>query len=142
MENNKTVIKRYFEEVWNNHNLDVIDELFAPDYVVHNLPPWRKPGASGLKEFVADNHRMFPDVKNTVEDLVAEGDKVAVRFSATATHKGDLNGPVGLVPATNKSVTWRGIIINRFESGKIVEVWGVTDNMDLMQQLGAIQRYN
>ncbi len=138
-EKNKATVKRYYEEVWNQFNIDAIDEIFTPDYRVPNAPPWRKPGVQGLREFVTDNHRMFPDLVYQVDDLVAEKDKVAVRFSGGGTHKGDLVGPVGLVPATNRKVTWRGIMIFEFRNGKIIESNGVTNNMELMQQLGVVR---
>jgi predicted ester cyclase len=137
---NKAASRRFHDEVWTKGNLDVIDELFEPDYKVQNLPPWRKPGAAGLKEFIADNHRMFADIVSVVDDQVAEGDKVATKFHATATHVGDLNGPVGLVKATGKQVTWKGMTIARYRDGKVVESAGLFDNMDLMQQLGAVPR--
>jgi len=139
-ERNKAASRRFHAEVWNKGNLDVIDELFIPDYKVQNLPPWRKPGAAGLKEFIADNHRMFADIVSTIDDQVAEGDKVATKFHATATHVGDLNGPVGLVKATGKRVTWKGMTIARYRDGKVIESTGIFDNMDLMQQLGAVSR--
>jgi steroid delta-isomerase-like uncharacterized protein len=139
-EKNKEIVRRFYDEVWNKGDLAVVDELFIPNYVVVHLPPWRTPGAEGLKQFIADNHRMFPDVHQTIEDMVAEGDQVAVYLKATATHKGDLNGPVGLVPATNKKVSWEGVIFLKLKNGKIVETKGVIDNMSLMQQLGAVQK--
>lgn len=137
---NKEAIKYYFEEAWNKRNYKAVDEVYAPDYVMSKMPPWRKPGTQGLKEFLADNHRMFPDAHNTVEDLIEEGDKVVARISGTATHKGDLVGPVGLVPTTNKKVTWRGIFIFQFKNGKVVRTWSITNNMELMQQLGAVPK--
>jgi predicted ester cyclase len=85
---------------------------------------------------------MFPDAHVTIEDMIAEGDKVVTRISGTATHKGDLYGPVGLVPATNKKITWHGITISRYKDGKIIESWMETDNMGLMQQLGAVPKPN
>jgi len=139
-EKNKAVVARFYEEAWNKKNLSVIDETHAPDYELGRLQPWRKHGAEGLKEFIADNHRMFPDVHINIDDLIGEGDKVAMRMSATATHKGDLVGPVGLVKATNKKVNWYGIFIFQLKEYKIVKAWGVTDNMDLMQQLGAVKK--
>ena len=109
----------------------VVDEIFTPDYVVVNIPPWRTPGAEGLKQFITDNYRMFPDVHQIIEDMVAEDDRVAVYLKATATHKGDLDGPVGLVPATNKKVSWEGVIFLRFKDGKIVETKGVYRQYEL-----------
>jgi predicted ester cyclase len=137
-EKNEALVRRFYDEVWGKNNVVVVDELFVPDYKSANLPPWRKPGAAGLKEFVLDNHRMFPDVHHEIELIIARNDKVAVYFRATATHKGDLNGPVGLVPATGKQVHWDGATFFRIEDDKIVETHGVINNMTLMQQLGAV----
>jgi predicted ester cyclase len=137
-ESNKQAVLRYYDGAWNKNNLEVIDEIFEPDYIVENLPPWRKPGAKGLKEFLADNHKMFSNIRNTIEDVMAEGDKVAVRFKAEAIHVGVLDGPVGKVPVTNKKVYWRGMAIFQLRNGKVMQAWGVTDNLGLMQQLGAI----
>lgn len=135
---NKEVIRRFYDEVWNKCDLDVADELFEHDYLIPDLPAWRKPGVDGLKEFIADNHRMFPDVHHVIENIVAEGDAVAVFIKGSGTHKGDLNGPVGFVPATGKAVTWRGVLFFKLKDGKVVESKGVIDNMGLMQQLGAV----
>lgn len=137
-ETNKALVRRFYDEVWNQNKLDVIDELFASDYKVGQLPPWRKPGAAGLKEFIADNHRMFPDVHHEIVVIIAEGDEVAAYWKTSATHKGDLNGPVGFVPTTNKKVYWDGASFFVIKDGKIVETRGVVNNMSLMQQLGAV----
>jgi predicted ester cyclase len=138
-ETNKTIVRRFYEEVWNQNKLEVIDELFAADYAVENMPSWRKPGASGLKEFIDDNHRMFPDVHHTIDLIIAEGDNVAVYLKATATHKGDLNGPVGFVAATGKAVHWDAASFFHIQNGKIVKTRGVVNNISLMQQLGAVR---
>ena len=137
-EKNKEIAKRFYAEVWNNGDLAAIDEIFITDYEVVDRPAWREPGAAGLKAFIADNHRMFPDVHHTIVDMVAEDDKVAVYFKATATHEGDLNGPVGLVPATGKKVHWDGMSILQIKDGKIIRTKGVINNLTLMQQLGAV----
>lgn len=137
-ETNKALVRRFYDEVWNQNKVEVVDELYAADYTVGNLPPWRKPGAAGLKEFVVDNHRMFPDIHYEIGFMVAEGDTVAVYWRVTATHKGDLTGPVGLVRAAGKKVQWDGSSFFRIEHGKIVETQGVVNNMSLMQQLGAV----
>jgi steroid delta-isomerase-like uncharacterized protein len=137
-EQNKALVQHFYDEAWNQGNLDVIDELFTPDYEVVNRPAWRAPGTAGLKEFILDNQRVFPDAHHTVIDMVAEGDKVAVYFKATGTHKGDLHGPVGLVPATGKKVQWDGMNIIQITGGKIVQTKGIANNMSLMQQLGAV----
>lgn len=139
MSANTLFVKRFYDEVWNGFNLSVIDDLFATNYIVNGLPPWRKPGAQGLKEFITDNHRIFPDIHHEIEDMISGEDKVVVRFTASGTQEGDLQGPLGEIPATHKKVHWHGISIFRIESGKIAEVWGISNNLDLMKQLGAIR---
>jgi steroid delta-isomerase-like uncharacterized protein len=137
-EQNKAIARRFYVEVWNNHDLAAVDQLFITDYEVVGRPAWREPGAAGLKAFITDNHRMFPDVHHTIIDMVAEDDKVAVYFKVTATHEGDLNGPVGLVPATGKKVHWNGMSILQMKDGKIIRTKGIINNMSLMQQLDAV----
>lgn len=133
-EENKALARRYNEEVWNNRNLDVIDELMADDMVDHALPPQIPPGPDGAKAFVGMYVSAFPDVKITIDDLVAEGDKVVTRWTATGRHEGELMG----IPATGKQVTVTGIDITRYSGGKIVEHWGEFDQMGMMQQLGVV----
>lgn len=133
-EENKALARRYNEEVWNNRNLDVIDELMADDMVDHALPPEIPPGPDGAKAFVGMYVNAFPDVKITIDDLVAEGDKVVTRWTATGRHEGELMG----IPATGKQVTVTGIDITRYSGGKIVEHWGEFDQMGMMQQLGVV----
>lgn len=137
-EQNKEIAKRFYTEIWNNGDLAVVDEIFTADYEVVDRPSWREPGASGLKAFITDQHRIFPDVHTTIIEMIAEGDKVAVYFKVTATHEGDLNGPVGLVPATGKKVYWDGMSILHIKDGKIIRTEGIINNMTLMQQLGAV----
>ena len=129
-EENKALIRRFYEEVWNDKNLEAIDELVATDSVDHDLPP----GREGAKAFISMYLSAFPDTKMTIEDLLAEGDKVVTRWSATGTHTGELMG----IPATGKQVTVTGLDINRYSGGKSVEHWGEFDQMGMMQQLGVV----
>ena len=133
-EENKALIRRFFEEVWNEQNLDAIDELVAADQVDHSLPPGLPPGREGAKAFVGMYLSAFPDTRMTIEDIVAEGDRVVTRWSATGTHTGELMG----IPATGKQVTVTGLDINRYSGGKSVEHWGQFDQMGMMQQLGVV----
>jgi steroid delta-isomerase-like uncharacterized protein len=119
-EENKAVARRIVEEVWNKKNLDAIDELIAADYVDHTLPPGVPPGRDGAKAFIGMYVNAFPDVKITIEDMIAKGDKVVTRWSATGTHTGELMG----IPATGKQITVTGLDITRFAGGKSVEFWG------------------
>ncbi len=133
-EANKALIRRFFEEVWNDKNLEAIDELVAADSVDHALPPGLPQGREGAKAFTGMYLSAFPDTKMTIEDIITEGDKVVTRWRATGTHTGELMG----IPATGKQVTVTGLDINRYSNGKIVEHWGEFDQMGMMQQLGVI----
>lgn len=131
---NKALVRRFYEEVWGNHSLDALDELVTTDAVDHELPPGLPPGREGMKAFLGMFLSAFPDTKMTVEDALAEGDKVATRWSATGTHTGELMG----IPATGKQINVTGLDINRISGGKIVEHWGQFDQMGMMQQLGVV----
>jgi steroid delta-isomerase-like uncharacterized protein len=133
-EENKALILRWFEED-KKRNWAGIEELYAPDYVFHGaVPPGFSPDLAGSKQLMTALWTAFPDEHSVSEDVIAEGDKVVCRWSMRATHQGDFIG----IPPTGKHVSWTGIGIYRIEDDKIVEAWGSTDNLGLMQQLGAI----
>jgi steroid delta-isomerase-like uncharacterized protein len=132
-ETNKAVVRRYIDEV-NRMNLDALDELVAFNYVDHNALPGMPPGRESLKQAYRLFSQAFPDVYFTLEDLVAEGDRVAARGTVRGTHRGDFFG----LPATGKQATWTGIHIFRIADDKAVEGWLELDQLSLMQQLGAI----
>jgi steroid delta-isomerase-like uncharacterized protein len=133
-EENKARVRRLFEEVWNTGDLARADEFVADDYVSHNAIPGLPPGREGFQQIVDLYHRAFPDLQFTLEDLMAEGDKVVVRFTARGTHQ----GAVGGVPPTGKQATWTGVHIYRFTDDKVVERWGEADFLGLLQQIGEI----
>jgi steroid delta-isomerase-like uncharacterized protein len=133
-EQNKAIVRRLYEEIWDKGNLAVLDELHAVDAVDHNRPPGLPPGREGVKQFFRMYLAAFPDVRMVIEDQVAEGDRVVTRWTATGTHKGELMG----IPPTGKQVRVSGIDINRLEGGKIIESWGSSDQLGMMQQLGVI----
>jgi steroid delta-isomerase-like uncharacterized protein len=133
-EENKALVRRVYEEVWNKGNLAAIDEIYAADVINHTQPPGLPKGAKGGKVFTGMYLRAFPDTKMTVEQQIAEGDKIVTRWIAQGTHQGELMG----IPATGKQVTVTGITINRIAGGRIVETWDEFDQMGMMQQLGAI----
>lgn len=133
-EQNKAIVRRLYEEIWDKGNLAVLDELQAVDAVDHNRPPGLPPGREGVKQFFRMYLAAFPDVRMVIEDQVAEGDRVVTRWTATGTHKGELMG----IPPTGKQVRVSGIDINRLEGGKIIESWGSSDQLGMMQQLGVI----
>ena len=131
-EENKAIIRRFFEEVWNEKNINVIDEVIAAEQVDHSLPPGLPAGVEGVKMFVGMYLNAFPDTQMTIEDQIADGDRVVTRWRATGTHKGELMG----IPATGKQMSITGIDINVVSGGKSVEHWGEFDQMAMMQQLG------
>jgi steroid delta-isomerase-like uncharacterized protein len=132
-EDNKATARRWYEEVFNAGNLDLIHELFAPNFVDHD-PVNPLPGLEGVRQVVGMYRGAFPDLHITVEDWVADGDKVVTRFRAQGTHKGPLLG----IPPTEKQVTVTGIDMLGFEHGKISEHWGNRDDLGMLQQLGAV----
>jgi steroid delta-isomerase-like uncharacterized protein len=133
---NTRVIHRYFEEVWNQGKLEVLDELLARDYVNHSSSiPDPAPGPAGVKPIVAAMRHAFPDLQYRINQLVAGDDAVAVRVTLSGTHRGDFfgNAPTGKrfeVTQTN---------IERFRDGKIVEHWRNTDELALLRQLGLVR---
>jgi steroid delta-isomerase-like uncharacterized protein len=133
-EENKAAARAEFE-IWGSGELDKLDDLVAAD-VIHHDPydPYAADGLDGLKKSIALNRTAFPDIRITVEDQVAEGDKVTTRWTAVMTHKGELGG----VEPTGKRVTMSGTTIERFEDGKVVEAWRSMDTLGLLRQIGAI----
>ena len=133
-EDNKAIIRSYVETVWNQRQLDRAEEFVAPDFVDHAPLPGQAPGLDGAKRKWAMYLNAAPDLRVTIEDQVAEDDKVGVRRSYEGTHEGELLG----VPATGKQVRVGSISIFRLAEGKIVENWEQLDLLTLMQQLGVI----
>ena len=131
---NKTTLGRLVDEAFGKGNLAVVDEVIANDFVDHNPPPNTPSDKAGLKETVKMFRSAFPDLKLTIEDAIAEGDKVAIRLVTRGTHKGAFFG----IAPTGRSVTVNEQHIVRFAGGKIAEHWGVEDNLGMMQQLGVI----
>lgn len=133
-EENKALIRRFYEEVFNKKNLAAIDDFFAPDHVDHTLPPGLPVGPEGTKQAIAMTLSGFPDLHITVEDMIAEGDKVVTWFTTHGTQQGAL----GSIPPTGKHVTVSTIEITRIAGGKIVEDWGLDDRLGMLQQLGLV----
>ena len=134
-EKNKTVVRRLFEEVWNKGNLPVTDELFAANYVHHDSStPDVGPGPESEKKRATLYRTAFPDLRLTIEDIIAEGETVMARWSCRGTHKGDLSG----IAPTGKQFTISGISIARIANGKMAEGWVNWDALGLMQQLGVV----
>ncbi len=132
-EENKAIFRSIMDVV-NSGNLAKADEVFDANYVENSAAPDQAPGVEGFKQLISMLRSAFPDLNSTVEDLIAEGDKVVGRVTASGTHKGEL---MGIAPSGNQ-VTISEIHIIRIAGGKVVEHWGIVDQLGLMQQIGAI----
>jgi predicted ester cyclase len=134
---NKATIER-FSAAMNSSDAELItrtiDELIAPDAVISTPLPVDSSGPQIIKDGFAMLHRAYPDLQITVEDMIAEGDKVVARNTVTGTHQGEY---MGIAP-TGNTVTYKEIFIARFRGGQIVETWGVVDVLAQLRQLGAI----
>jgi steroid delta-isomerase-like uncharacterized protein len=130
---NKALVRRWFEEVWNKGRVQAIDEMMAAGCVIHGLGPDLR-GPDGFKPFHASYRDAFPDVKVTVDDIVSEGSIVATRWSGTGTHRGNGLG----FPATGRSANFTGMSFVRIGNGKIVEGWNNFDQLGMLQQLGVV----
>jgi steroid delta-isomerase-like uncharacterized protein len=130
---NKVLVRRWFEEVWNKGRAAAIDEMLASSGLVHGLGPHPQSNAE-FKKFYAAYRNAFPDVTIHIDAMVAEGDVVAARWSGKGTHRGDGLG----FAATGKSVHFSGMIFVRIEGGKLVEGWNVFDQLGMLQQVGMV----
>ncbi len=133
-EENKAMVRHYFEHVLNEHNLALLGEICTPDIVSHTAGTPAVVGLASVQQYIGTFFTAFPDLHFTLEDVVGEGDKVACRYTARGTHKGELQG----IAPTGKAMTTTGIGILRFASGKWAEGWLDFDALGMMQQIGAI----
>ncbi len=132
---NKALIRSFYDEIWNRGNLRAISQFVASDLVDHNPGfPGQPPGREGFLELVSMVRRAFPDLRRRIDLQVAEGDLVVTYFTDRHTH----TGAFGALPATGKQATMSGINIERVVGGEIAELWHVEDIFGLLQQLGAI----
>ena len=134
-EQNKAFVRQMVEEVFNQCNVNKADEFMAPNFVEREeLPPGIPRDREGVKQLTTMLRSAFPDFKATIDDIVAEGDKVVIRQTWSGSHKGEFMG----IPPTGRSVSFGVIDIIRIADGKFVEHWGQMDSMSLMQQPGVI----
>ena len=135
-EANKALVRRWFEEVWNQGREATIDELFAVDGVGYGLGDTEVTtrGPAELKPFVRNLRGALPDMHVTIEDCIAEGDRVVVRLNVDGTHNG---GHLGVAP-TGRPVRIAGLVVLRLANGKIVEGWNSWDQLGLLRQIGAL----
>ncbi len=133
-EDNKALVRRFVDEVQSGGNIDLIDEVCSPGFVNHSAPPGIPADREGIKILTAMFRGAFPDSHFTIEDMVAEGDKVATRKTFHGTHGGDFMG----MPPTGRVVSMGLIDIVRVSDGRVVEHWAMGDSLGMMQQLGVI----
>jgi steroid delta-isomerase-like uncharacterized protein len=133
-EENKALIRCFYEEVFNKRNLAALDDFYAPDHIDHSLPPGFPVGPEGTKQAISTMLEGFPDLRITIEDMIAEDDKVVIKFTTHGTQQGTLGG----IPPTGKQVAVSTIEITRVEGDKIVEDWGLDDRLGMLQQLGLV----
>jgi steroid delta-isomerase-like uncharacterized protein len=131
----KALAREYIERVWNDKELDALDELASPNYQRHLGPSQPAIGLAAQKERLRGLLRAMPDTRFEIEDLIAERDRVVFRVTVRATHQGEMFG----VAPTGGALAFSAIDILRFEAGKIVEHWGFGDSAALLRQLGKIQ---
>lgn len=135
VEQNKALFRRFIEEVFNKGNVSTIDEFLAPNFVEREvLPPGTPSGREGVKQLTMMFRTAFPDFNVSIDDMIAEGDKIVARTTWSGTQKGEFMG----IPSSGKCVSFNVIDIIRISDGKGVEHWGVMDSSSLMQQIGAI----
>jgi steroid delta-isomerase-like uncharacterized protein len=133
-EGSKGIVRRFVEEVQNGGDVAAVDEFAAPGYVNHSAPPGVPPDREGLKQLTALFRAAFPDGRMTIEEMVAEGERVATRKTFRGTHRGELMG----IPPTGKVVEIGLIDIVRLVDGKVVESWSAADDLGLLRQLGVL----
>ena len=129
----RRLARRFVEDVWDKGDLAAVEEVFARDVVDHHAV-WPAPGVEGQKQLLTAFRTTFPDLHVTADDILVDGDRIVVRWTACGTHQGELLG----IPATGKQVTITGIDILRIADGKIVERWAEDNGLALMQQLGVV----
>ena len=127
------VMRRFVAEVMNQGNFDVVDEIFDPNYV-YRSPDEERQGTEALKAFLAGYHAAFPDLRMAIDELVVADDRAVIFFTLAGTHEGPLMG----IPPTGKEMRVHGVVLSRFEDGRIVEEWELLDQLGMLTQLGVV----
>jgi steroid delta-isomerase-like uncharacterized protein len=128
---NKELVRRLYKEVYVDWNMELVDELVSPQFISHDWPKGSPTGPEGFRNFYSAIRSALPDARYEVDDLIAEGDKVVVRWRLLGTHKGAFGG----IAPTGQSIALKGIAIYRVEGGKLIERWVVTDLHGLLQEI-------
>jgi steroid delta-isomerase-like uncharacterized protein len=134
-ESNRAIARRFVDEVFNHGNTKAYDELIADDYINHNPPVPGLPGSkAGFRQAVTLTREAFPDVHVSIEDMLAEGDRVMFRDTTTATHRGEFQG----IPASGRELAWTEMHFFRVRDGQIAEHWANFDQLGILVQMGAV----
>jgi len=128
---NKELVRRFYKEVYVDWNMALVDEVVSPQFTSHDWPKSSPTGPEGFREFYSAIRSALPDARYEVDDLIAEGDKVVVRWRLLGTHKGDFRG----IAATGREIALKGIAIYRVEGGKLLERWVVSDLHGLLEEI-------
>lgn len=134
MHASKALYRRWIDEVWTHGDADLLDDLHTPGFRDRTGLPGVAPDTAGMKQFILGFRAGFPDAVFTIEDMVAEDDRVAGRWTMRGTHTGDFNG----IPATGKPVTLTGFSLLRIQDGQFAEFWHLEDDLGVLRQLGII----
>ena len=130
----KALLRRWIDEVWTNGDVGLLDQLHTPGFRDRTGNPGVTPDTAGMKQFILRFRAAFPDAVITIEDMVAEGDRVAARWTMRGTHTGEFNG----IPATGRPFTMAGFGLMRIQDGRIAELWHLEDDLAVLRQLGII----
>ncbi len=133
---NKDTVRQFYERVINKGDYELAPSILVPSFWDHGNPPDGPKGLEGLKQFLSMLASAFPDIRVDIEEMLAEGDLVAVRIKVSGTHKGTL---LGKFPASGKHAVWTGMDFLKLKDGKITERWSVRDLLGLMQQIGVVK---
>jgi steroid delta-isomerase-like uncharacterized protein len=128
---NKELVRRFYKEVYVDWNMALVNEVVSPQFTSHDWPKSSPRGPEGFREFYSAIRAALPDARYEVDDLIAEGDKVVVRWRLLGTHKGDFRG----IAATGREIALKGIAIYRVENGKLMERWVVSDLHGLLEEI-------
>jgi steroid delta-isomerase-like uncharacterized protein len=135
---NKTLSRRLVAEAWNQGKIEVVDEIVADDFVLHEPTAPERRNRDDYKQWIAESRMAFPDLQITVDDELVDGQQIVTRWTVRGTHQGNLVQPTGAIPPTGRQIKFTGITIARYANGKLVEGWQEGDTLGLMTQLGII----
>jgi steroid delta-isomerase-like uncharacterized protein len=135
LDDNKKLVLQHYESFIHERDVEAVRKQLAPDFIDHEMPPGTPPGPEAAIRFLAMLHAAFPDFRVTIDDIIAERDRVAVRATWTGTHRGHF--PMLPIPVSNRPFRFSGMVFWRVRDGRLVERWGTLDRFGLQQQLTA-----